>query len=423
MDNISKFERKNTWIVNLLVCSFVCWPFVWSLWSFLRIPVELLGAHFATILIFIIAAVSLLSSPLKLKKSMLPWLVFYLVTLLEIGNANMQVYLKDIGISLSAWIICATVGQRNYDRAKAVKCIRVIGMIVAVSVILEYSIHLFSGVLKPLFTSKALEVRNNSFGGGLFPYSSYAGCFLVPGLAALVIQQQNRRKSPRFYIETVIYVLSLIMIRKRGFILDIVVGVLFLLCLDIRRPGKKIVLRKNKAFITLISIVASLLLVFVLYSYVPFIRTATDSLLTKFYEEDGDFSGRDRLYELALSIFRNNMLTGIGWGQFRALSEGIFSYASKKTYEVHNVYLQLLCENGIVGLVSFLLATGSVLIYTSRKYLRLAAEGKEAAERRAMVKLAVFMQIFFLAYCISGNPLYDYNFAVTYFIGVLLAFA
>ena len=423
MDVTSKSRLRSLKIVNFLVCCFVCWPFVWSLWSYLRVPTELLGTHFAAILIFFIAFGSWLSSPMKLKTPLNLWLLFYFVTLLESRNANMRVYINDLGISLSAWLVCATAAQRDYDSTRAVKCIRVTGMIAALSVVLENTVHLFTGLLSPLYISKAFELtRGGGLGGGLFPYSSYAGCFIVPGLAALIIQEENRTKNRRFYIETAVYLLSLVLIRKRGFILDIVLGSLFLWYLDILGQGK-IVIRGNKSTKRLISVVAFLMLLFAVYHSVPFIREALDSFLAKFYEEDGDFSGRGSLYALAFSIFRGNMLTGIGWGQFRALSQGVFYYASTKTYEVHNVYLQLLCENGIVGLLAFLLATGRLLLYSSRKYIMLIFKREAVAERRKAVKLAVFLQVFFLTYCISGNPLYDYNFAVTYFIGVLLAFA
>ena len=89
------------------------------------------------------------------------------------------------------------------------------------------------------------------------------------------------------------------------------------------------------------------------------------------------------------------------------------------SYAVHSVYIQLLCETGIAGLVPFLLSAVSSLIYGMRKYRKILKSGKYIQEK-VIVELGIAIQIFFLAYCASGNPLYDYNFCITYFIGIML---
>ena len=199
MDGIHKSGKGIVRVEDLIVCNFVCWPFVWSLWSYQRIPVALLGAHFPVFFLPFLAVLSVFTSPMKLKKPMLFWLAFYLVTLLESHNARWRTYGMDLAISLSAWIICVSVGQRNYDRKKAVNCIRGIGLFVAVSIILERMLRLFSGLLRPLYTTAALDhIKSNGFSGGALTLSGYAGCFIVPGFAALVILQGSGKKNHRF---------------------------------------------------------------------------------------------------------------------------------------------------------------------------------------------------------------------------------
>ena len=67
---------------------------------------------------------------------------------------------------------------------------------------------------------------------------------------------------------------------------------------------------------------------------------------------------------------------------------------------LHNVYLQILYEHGALGIV----------LYTSFFILNL----------RNAVKNSYFysmcLQIMFLAYCMTGNPLYDYYFFIPYLI-------
>ncbi len=71
-----------------------------------------------------------------------------------------------------------------------------------------------------------------------------------------------------------------------------------------------------------------------------------------------DFSsGRFELWNIALTLFKENPIIGVGWGRFANYAGG--SYRAVLDIEglrnVHNILLQLLCETGIAGtiLVSF----------------------------------------------------------------------
>ena len=105
-------------------------------------------------------------------------------------------------------------------------------------------------------------------------------------------------------------------------------------------------------------------------------------------------TGRDEFYKNAMRDFSQgsvfNYLFGKGTGSaFLINSTGL-----------HNVYLQILYEHGALGIV----------LYTSFFILNL----------RNAVKNSYFysmcLQIMFLAYCMTGNPLYDYYFFIPYLI-------
>lgn len=122
--------------------------------------------------------------------------------------------------------------------------------------------------------------------------------------------------------------------------------------------------------------------------------------------------GRKQLYNQAWMYFRENPLFGIGWQNFHII------FTARGTH-VHNIYLQLLCESGVVGFCVFMTLFASGLIKTIRA---LAQNRNEISIRKSWLEWALFTQFYFLLYGITGNPLYDSEEIILYFfaIGVTL---
>ena len=132
-------------------------------------------------------------------------------------------------------------------------------------------------------------------------------------------------------------------------------------------------------------------------------------------ESDNDedvMSGRGGLYEVAIKHFLRNPIFGIGWERFRFLPD------LPGSMEAHNIYLQLLCETGVIGFGIFV---GFFIygLYIAGKNCREA----ETEEGRHMASFCLFMQIFFLLYGLTGNPLYDPPYYVPYFIVCAFSFS
>lgn len=120
--------------------------------------------------------------------------------------------------------------------------------------------------------------------------------------------------------------------------------------------------------------------------------------------------GRQQLREHAWNVFEENPLVGIGWGNF------IKSGTTRNTY-VHNIYLQLLCECGILGFVYFVFFFVEQLIITIKKYNHLPIDGLE----RSWLLFSFFIQLYFLLYGFTGNPLYDIEETILYFFSIGIA--
>jgi O-antigen ligase len=100
-------------------------------------------------------------------------------------------------------------------------------------------------------------------------------------------------------------------------------------------------------------------------------------------------------------LFMQEPLFGIGWGGFNEITG----------YNTHNVYLQILCDTGILGFSAFMLFFVGTFV-TTYKYLKRENEQRN----KQYFAFSFCMQLFFLMYCFTGNPLYDTYTFIPYMI-------
>ena len=150
-------------------------------------------------------------------------------------------------------------------------------------------------------------------------------------------------------------------------------------------------------------------------------------MVNRFVNADGGelSNGRIWFWEFALEKFRQSPVFGIGWGGFKHYYHmRIGDYSSTSTtVDAHNVYLQILCEMGIVGFVAFLCAV-STTFKTTWSTLKRVCKNKRKYSNRVIneLTLSIGMQVFFVLYCFTGNCLYDCEFFFVYAISCAMAF-
>jgi len=93
-------------------------------------------------------------------------------------------------------------------------------------------------------------------------------------------------------------------------------------------------------------------------------------------------------------------------------SVGFFTYDS---HLGHNIYLQMWVEQGIIGLVVLLFMLFFPLFLTLKRIRR---QNPGFKVNNTNYYFSLFMQIFVIVYGFSGNPLYDYNIIITYFLAL-----
>lgn len=111
--------------------------------------------------------------------------------------------------------------------------------------------------------------------------------------------------------------------------------------------------------------------------------------------------GRLEFYSIAINVIKTKPIFGNGWGSFKYLAENQLGEVN----EAHNVFLQIFAETGIVGFVicfsvilMFVTSMIKVMKYTSNIY-------EECFDSYKCY--CCYFAVFFLLYCMTGNPLYD----------------
>lgn len=235
----------------------------------------------------------------------------------------------------------------------------------------------------------------NGWHTGIFPDRAPAAFFasMLCGVGGFYIFGQKTNKLFGF----VLYTLGLgaiLLTAKRGLLL----GVLFasIVCYLIIRKAKG-----NSIF----KIVIGLLVLLYVGGIIVLNLDIAQITLERFFNNEDLFTHRLEIYNNIFEQINQSFVFGTG----TASAYSILGVGG------HNIYLTVLMENGFIGFICLLVAFGGYLIRSIKELLKMGS-----SPYVAVAGVSVFIQIVFLTYGMSGNPLYDNYILFFYFGGVLI---
>ena len=165
---------------------------------------------------------------------------------------------------------------------------------------------------------------------------------------------------------------------------------------------------KSKSFKIIIFISFLLLLLPLIEENVPVIKDTLDRF--EDVDEDSHMVSRYRFWLLALQMFKNKPILGNGWMSFRY--EYFYHFysgrANAKLYmNAHNIYIQLLAEVGIVGIIVFTLLVVYLLISVFKTLWIYNQRIIDEKKVLSPLYFSALFLVFFLQYGLTGNCLYD----------------
>lgn len=258
---------------------------------------------------------------------------------------------------------------------------------------------LYSTTVVPLlgtWGSSALREFQNGWAPGIAPTYSTNAVYIAIGFCTAVSLLMNESRMRR-YIPVLICISALLLTGKRS---QLIVSVFaFLLMYYLYNSDKKTTRIFKLCGIAIISLV-----IFDIASqFVPELA----NFINRFRQtaEMGDVTlGRAARFAESMQIFLSNPILGIGWNgssYYFAQSTGIF-------INVHNIYIQLLCETGIIGAVLYF----TFFIYNYSIAWRMLKRVKNSGfttYEKAGICAAFMIETFTLLYGVTGNPIYDFQ--------------
>ena len=211
-----------------------------------------------------------------------------------------------------------------------------------------------------------------------------------------IIEKKQNRKAKLLFL---INLFALILTTKRAHLLFSTAAIVIIYYIE---NPKKIA---GKIFkFSIIGLVAAAVL-YIGILYIPVIRMTYERMIK--IGTDSESLSRLAYWKLALDLFRKSPILGIGWLGFRYQYRIAFNtYGSRfELLNAHNVYVQTLCETGILGFCFYCVCLFILLKATFNLY----KSNLESKDKNAIL-LGLAIQIFYLFYSLTGNCLYDNTF-------------
>lgn len=269
----------------------------------------------------------------------------------------------------------------------------------------------YTGFVKPRFFADSQDAIGAQ--SGLTAHYSYNGMLLSAGVLLSAAELWTVSDSSKGDFRAIapnavilfVFVLALLVTSKRGPLLAVVAALVLGLYVG---SGKY----KFSAFLKIgLFACGAAFIVVALSQFVPQIATVFE----RFAEISGGLddadatNGRSYLWERAVELWQSSPIVGHGWGTYRYYWEGRLDVA---TSTAHNVFLNLLAEVGVAGLLLFLVAAIPPFVGLWQAMSRRGELGFDAFA----VTFAFMFQIFFLVYSFTGSPLYDIESYIFYLL-------
>lgn len=282
-------------------------------------------------------------------KILLLWSLYLLVFpigLYIVRNINFEFY-AFMGYILS-FSILIFANELNYERI--FKYIYIGAIFIALSVLLQFLLPgIFDSIAKIVMPNNVYTsvINRNSTGyvTGLTREVSYAALFLFVGFLYAIFIKKDKMLG-------ILWLCILFLTGKKAQPIFAIIAVCIVFYLQTKNIKKHL-----KILCTIIAGVFAIVISFPAWSKISFLERLVTFIENIKNGSDiiGLTSGRTVIYERAIDLWKQNKWIGIGWENFRNI--GAYGRSEYTTwfnhFDVHNCYLQILCETGITGMIIF----------------------------------------------------------------------
>lgn len=348
-------------------------------------------------------------------------ILWFALAMIALGSflilgADETVLPKRMGLYLvSMLMMILFCRDRKWVRPAIISCLILLSIHAVATIILNSAPGLYERYIAPSIQGSSVTVVGPK--SGLTSHYSYNGQIMAIGLLISYVlfkmspfQNGKRFDRIKYGILTIIFMISLLLTTKRAPLLICFIAIILTEYLLATR-GKVATLYKILLLVYLVAIAA-----IAFGDQISILSNIMDRLSVLFTASSLEESttGRTFLWDRAIQLWSESPIFGSGWGTYRYYWVDGYQGVS---IAAHNVFLQLLAEVGIVGLVLFLIPSLSILFGLFKTVSQLArGDNRQYDFNDAATFFAFLFQVYFFIYCFVGAPLYDFESFPVYFV-------
>ncbi|WP_167555991.1 O-antigen ligase family protein [Peribacillus simplex] len=335
------------------------------------------------------------------------WSVFCFINLVSlIYTTNLSDGLRFV-ISIFVLIIIKIIFENDFKCQKRIMSVFFIFSLIHVLTTILYFIipELIVIINRNILNTEQLAFNLEAFSRGEsagITGQTGTNAFYISVFNAIVFGKMITIKNQRliYLLLYIIGIIALFMTVKRGPLLFNVIAI-FIVIITMAIAEKRNLLK----YFTVI-----FLLIIILFTVLTSL-SSSNPIFYKWFNTNDVSNGRFDLFIITWEYFKESPLIGNGAQSTRILFNG---------GAPHNIYLQVLAELGLVGLICLL----SIFIFTFFNTMKLIKNALSKADNKNLIATLVsslYLQVYFISYGFTGNPLFDINFLLTYLIFVAMA--
>lgn len=329
----------------------------------------------------------------KIKIDVQVILMFLILIISEIGIFYTENYIqgKREFLILSVMFLFLVVIKSDYELyLKLKKKIDIGAVLVVVGVFLQFILKdkfnnsirfiLRENSYEKLLWSFQIDNAYSGFSAYVLDASYFSAILFGKSIVKLIDEKKNYFFNLIFLLVTLF---SIFLTNKRGIFLGAVFASLVAILITRKNYKEKI---KNTLIFTLMAVVVIILLYF--------FSDSGKRFLNRFIMNENLTTGRFEMYMYAMKRFLDESRYILGYGTgaiYNIYSQGL-----------HNIYLQILYDHGIIGLFIYLI----FFIYNL----------KQAYNYKNLY--SIYLQLVILIYGLSGNPIFNNMIFMTYLLEV-----
>lgn len=252
--------------------------------------------------------------------------------------------------------------------------------------------------------------------GGSFVYADY---IIIFAIIFKLCDMKEKDKNILSYFEILFFLIAVVCMGRRGELLGAIVSTVVIYVISNKKS------KVQKRILLLFLLFAIVLLCIILFynqlKAIPVLHRYIITIEGVLKNEDTS-SGRFELWEMAIKIFKTSPVMGIGYRRYSDFVSSEFrAIHGSDVQDVHNDFLQLLCEVGLVGTLFVVL--GFIIIFLSTiKIIKISLKKKERAKYREVSSLGLVslgIQIFYLILGLFDPVFFKIYFCCFYIIAAI----